>query len=152
MRLATTKKGNDMLISRRGFLKLISAALASGAVIPAIAKTRAPYVAEGEAVDYIGHHPGGFIGGQLVHKVETWDGVGYPVQCWNNAYGKHRALERYYDFDLANFVRDVPQGFWSMPGSKKYPNVHTWLREQRFGETVAEAMRHLNFVGVRMPA
>lgn len=141
-----------MFISRRGFLKLIGAALASGQTIPAIAKKRAPYVTEGEAVNYIGHCPGGFIGGQLVHKVEGWDGIGYPVQLCNNAYGKHRKLERYYDFDLANFVRDVPHGFWSMPGSAKYPNVHTRLREQRFGETVAEAMRHLNFAGTRNPA
>lgn len=141
-----------MKISRRGFLKLVGAALSSGAIIPAFAKTRAPYVAEGEVVSYIGHCPGGFVGGQLVHHIEAWDGVGYPVQCWNSAYGKSRALERYYDFDLANFVREVPHGFWSMPGSKKYPNVHTWLREQRFGETVAEAMRRLNFTSVRMPS
>lgn len=141
-----------MLISRRGFLKLISAALASGATIPAIAKTRNPYVSEGEAVSYIGHCPGGFIGSQLVHKVDPWDGFGYPVHLWNNAYGTRRATERYYDFDLSNFTRDVPHGFWSMPGSAKYPNVHTWMREQRFGETVAEAMRHLNFSGVRAPA
>ena len=106
-----------MLISRRGFLKLISAALASGATIPAIAKTRNPYVSEGEAVSYIGHCPGGFIGSQLVHKVDPWDGVGYPVHLWNNAYGTRRATERYYDFDLSNFTRDVPHGFWSMPGS-----------------------------------
>ena len=141
-----------MLISRRGFLKLIGSALASGATVPAFAKTRQPYVSKGEVVAYVGHCPGGFTGSQLVHEVEAWDGVGYPVQCWNNAYGTRRALERYYDFDLADFLREVPKDFWSMPGSKKYPNVHTWLREKRFGETVAEAMRHLNFAGVRMPA
>ena len=141
-----------MLISRRGFLKLIGAALAAGQTIPALAKNRAPYVFDGESVSYIGHCPGGFIGSMLVHKIEAWDGIGYPAQLWNNAYGKHRKLERYYDFDLANFVRDVPHGFWSMPGSAKYPNVHTWLREQRFGETVAEAIRHLNFYSSRSPA
>jgi len=42
--------------------------------------------------------------------------------------------------------------FETMPGSAKYPNVHTWLREQRFGETVAEAIRHLNFYSSRSPA
>lgn len=139
-----------MLISRRGFLKLIGAALASDATVPAFAKTRLPYVSEGEVASYIGHCPGGFIGGQLVHKIGPWDGVGYPVQCWKNAYGKNRTLERYYDFDLADFLREVPKGFWSMPGSDRYPNVHAWLREQRFGETVAEAMRNLNFAGVRI--
>ncbi len=142
-----------MLISRRGFLKLIGAAIASGATVPAFAKHRAPYVATGEVVDYIGHHPGGFCGGQLVHEVGQWDGVGYPVLSWNNAYGPRRALERYYDFDLANFRREVPSDFWHHPGARaKYPNVHTWVREQRFGETVVEAMRKLNFVGVWMPS
>ena len=141
-----------MMVSRRGFLKLIGAALAAGATIPAIAKNRMPYVSDGEVVGYIGHHPGGFIGCKLVHKVEPWDGVGYPVHLWTNAYGSNRKTERYYDFDLADFEREIPNGFWSLPGSKKYPNVHTWLREQRFGETVAEAMRHLNFYGVRNPA
>lgn len=58
-----------MLISRRGFLKLIGAAIAAGAAVPAFAKSRAPYVVAGEAVDYIGHHPGEFIGGQIVHEV-----------------------------------------------------------------------------------
>lgn len=142
-----------MLISRRGFLKLIGAAIASGATVPAFSKHRAPYVAAGEVVDYIGHHPGGFCGGQLVHEVGQWDGVGYPVLCWNTSYGPGRALERYYDFDLADFRREVPSGFWHHPGTRaKYPNVHTWIREQRFGETVVEAMRKLNFVGVRMPS
>lgn len=141
-----------MLISRRGFLKLIGAAIASGVAVPAFAKRRAPYVAVGEVVDYVGHHPGGFCGAQLVHEVGAWDGVGYPVSCWNNAYGKHKATERYYDFDLANFNRDVPRDFWHHASNRaKYPNVHTWMREQRFGETVAEAMRKLNFYGVQMP-
>lgn len=142
-----------MLISRRGFLKLIGAAIASGAVVPAFAKTRDPYVSKGDIASYVGHCPGGFTGGQLMHEVEAWDGIGYRVQCWNNALGQHRALERYFhDFDLADVNREIPTGFWSHPGSARYPNVHTWIREQRFGETVAEAMRKLNFVGVRMPA
>lgn len=142
-----------MLISRRGFLKLIGAAIAAGAAVPAFTKSRTPYVVAGEVVDYIGHHPGGFIGGQIVHEVGAWDGVGYPVLLWNNAYGPRRDLERYYDFDLANFTRDVPRDFWHHASNRaKYPNVHTWFREQRFGETVAEAMRKLNFVGVRMPS
>ena len=138
-----------MNITRRGFLKLIGFAIASGAVVPAFAKQREPYVIEGESVDWIGHSPGGFIGGQLVAQVEQFDGVGYPVRCWTNSFGRHKRIERYYDFDLSNFRRDVPAGFWSLPGSKKYPNVHTWVRVQRFGETVEEAMKQLNFVSLR---
>jgi hypothetical protein len=138
-----------MNISRRDFLRIIASAIATGTLVPAFAKQRAPYVLEGDVVDFVGRHPGGFIGGQLVHKVDDWDGVGYPVLCWTNGYGSGRTLERYYDFDLANFRREIPAQFWAMPGATKYPNVHTWLREQRFGETVSEAMEHLNFASFR---
>lgn len=141
-----------MLISRRGFLKLIGAAIASGATVPAFAKSRTPYVTAGEMVSYIGRSPGGFCGDQLVHEVSQWDGVGYPVLCWNNSYGPRRALERYYDFELANFRREVPHDFWHHHGNVvRYPNVHTFVREQRFGETVIEAMRKLNFTSVKLP-
>jgi len=103
-------------------------------------------------VSYIGPHPGGFCGSQLVHEVGQWDGVGYPVLCWNHAFGSKRALERYYDFDLVNFLREVPRDFWHhRPNVHRYPNVHTFVREKRFGETVVEAMQKLNFVGVKLP-
>jgi hypothetical protein len=141
-----------MNLSRRRFLKLVSAAIAAGATIPALAKHRAPYVRVGEGVSYIGHHPGGFAGSQIVHKIGQWDGVGYPVLLWNNALGRNRALERYYDFDLSDFFRDVPRDFWHHQAVReKYPNVHTWVREQRFGETMIEAMRKLNFVCIKPP-
>lgn len=74
----------------------------------------------------------------------------YPVQLWNNASGACRALERYYDFDLADFTRDVPRDFWhNKANARTYPNVHSWLRQQRFGESVEQAIRHLNFVSAR---
>lgn len=139
-----------MLISRRGFLKLIGSALAAGIPIPAFAEGRTPYVAAGEVVGYIGSSPGGFCGGQLVASVGEWDGVGYPVKCWNSAYGTARKLENYYDFDLANFGKSVPKDLWHHADNvRKYPNVHAYLREQRFGETVARAMKHLNHVSWR---
>lgn len=139
-----------MLISRRGFLKLIGTAVAAGAVVPAMTVGRAPYVSAGEVVDYIGRAPDGFIGGLVVHNVGAWDGAGYPVQCWNNSYPRRAEGACYYDFDLANFRREVPPGFWTLPGSKKYPNVHTWVRVQRFGESLAEAVQRLNFATIRV--
>ena len=138
-----------MNISRRGFLKLIGSLTASGIAVPAFAKQRNPYVSRGEAVSWVGHCPGGFIGSQIVVEIGDWDDVGFPVVCCNGSYRKDAELERHYDFDLSDLNRDVPKGFWSMVGSKKYPNVHTYVREQRFGETVVEAMKHLNFVSFR---
>lgn len=142
-----------LILTRRGFLGLMAAAAAAGVIVPALQLPRKPYITMDDwTVDYIGACPGGFIGSQVVHQIHDWDGHGYPVELWNQGYGPHRATERYYDFDLANFNRELPPRFWSTHSMKEVPNVHTWLRTQRFGETVAQAMDHLKFVGVRLPA
>jgi len=137
------------MITRRELLKLIALAPAAGIVIPALEFPRDPYVRVGDIADYLGHRPGGFIGGQKVHAVLPWDGVGYSVQTWNNAFGPARALETYYDVDLADLRNEIPPKFWHNHSTKQYPNVHTWLRMQRYGETREQAIRALNFVGIR---
>ncbi len=137
-----------MLLSRRSFLAFLGAAAAAGIVVPALDKLRQPYVSKADGtVSYIGRHPGGFMGSQVVQEVHPWDGHGFPVDLWNSAIGKHRALERYYDFDLANFRREIPRDFWHNGAHREFRNVHTWLRTQRFGESIEEAMAHLNFYG-----
>ena len=143
------------MTTRRTFLSILASIPGFAALLPAIPalkKGRAPYMSVGDGVSYIGHCPGGFGGTQVVESVGPWDGTGYPVQTWNNAYGSHRALDTYYDFDLSDFRKDVPAGFWhSQRNRSRYPNVHTYVREQRFGEHVTQAMKHLNFQGVQLP-
>ena len=137
------------MLTRRSFLKLIGIATAAGAVVPALQFGREPYVIKGELVDYIGaRRPGGFIGSCSVVEVHPWDGVGYPVDVRPNTFGRADERERYYDADLANMQREVPAKFWHAPANRKYPNVHTFIRVQRFGETLEQAVRHLNFYGV----
>lgn len=138
----------SLAISRRVFLKLFATATAAGVLVPAMEINRKPYVTPGETVNWVGKGPSGmsFTGGKLVQEVLPWDGVGYPVKLHNGCYGKSAELEEYYDFDLANFNREIPDKFWwSESNRKKYNNVHTYLREQRFGETTAEAVSNLNF-------
>jgi len=58
--------------------------------------------------------------------------------------------ETYCDVDLSEFNRDVPSGFWGIDGNQeKYPNVHTYVRMQRYGESIEEAITQLNFAGTR---
>ncbi len=141
-----------MNITRRGFLKFI-ASLPVALAVPAFSKTRSPYVVTGEGVDYIGSRRTGqptFIGSCLVDSIGEFDGVGYPVVLMNQSYGPARAPEgTFYDFDLSNFNRDVPKHFWHDPENvRRYPNVHTYVREQRFGESVVQAIEKLNFATI----
>lgn len=135
-----------MRITRRVFLKLIAAAAAVGNVPLAFSSTRDPYVRAGECVNYIGRSPGGFIGSVVVHEVGEWDGAGYPVRAWvSGCYGSHKEWVTYYDHQLCNFLREVPPDFWHRQENWRYPNIHTWVRIQRYGETMDEAIKNLNF-------
>lgn len=138
------------MLTRRSFLKLIGIAAASAVVVPAVQIGRQPYVFEGELVSYIGHHPGGFAGGCSVAKVHPWDGCGFPVDVRNNCFGSHAGLVRYYDADLADMSRELPERFWHNPAHDRFPNVHTYIRMKRFGESMHEAIQHLNFVSPRV--
>ncbi|MFI8748864.1 hypothetical protein ACIGG6_02495 [Vreelandella lionensis] len=138
-------------LSRRRFLQLLGALFASGVRVPALAMGREPYVQLGDVVSYIGPRGEGsnsFMGGQSVRAVHPWDGTGYPVDVDNNCFGSHRALERYYDFELSDFCRDVPAKFWHSEENRRlYNNVHTYVRAKRFGESIDEAVKALNFAG-----
>ena len=105
---------------------------------------RNPYVIEGDVVSYIGSAPNGYTGARIVKETHNWDGRGYPVDLWTNSYPSK--IETFYDFDLVNFNRELPNRFWyNTDNVKKYPNVHTYMRVKRFGETRKQAILHLNF-------
>jgi len=145
------KRRIDML-SRRSFLKIAGISLAAiGLPVKVKANdiVREPYVKKGEVVSWIGMCPGGFTGGQIVEEVRPWDGTGYPVITRNNSYGPRAATEPYYDQDLCNFNRETPMRFWANPKNKKYPNLHTYVRCKRFGETIEQAKQHLNFYSLQ---
>lgn len=133
------------LISRRTFLKGLAAlAVTCGVKLSAFSGTRDPYVAVGDIVNYIGPSPG-FVGGQIVVSVMPFDGAGYPVVTVVNGFSSRLVEETYYDIDLANFQTEVPVDFWHEKSNSIYPNVHTWLRMKRYGETIKEAILKLNF-------
>lgn len=139
-----------MILNRRSFLKLAGAATASGLIIPAWVPPREPYVRVGQVVDYIGPHPGGFIGGEIVRAVGEWDRIGYPVTLMLNTYPRQPRPERIYDFDLCVFREEVPDDFWRHEVNQRlYNNIHTYVRTKRFGESISEAVAKLNFVASR---
>ncbi len=133
-------------ITRRSFLKLAGAAAAAGILVPAWTPPRKPYVANGQAVDYIGRAGGGFIGGTLVHSVGEWDQIGYPVIVLDQGFPSRPTSRPIYDLDLCLLRDEVPADFWHHQGNRDlYPNVHTYVRVKRFGQTIAQAIESLNF-------
>ena len=131
-------------MKRRSFIKgLMALALSQGLKVPAFALNREPYVStDSDVVNYIGPCPGGFCGGQIVTHVDKWDGIGYPVTLYSNSFPPKKEI--YYDFDLSDLNKDVPDKFWWNPENEKYPNVHTYVRMQRFGESIEEAIIKMN--------
>lgn len=138
------------ILTRRSFLKLAVAAAAAQIIVPAWTPPRDPYVKVDWYVDYIGRHPGGFIGSARVLDVGAWDSIGYPVTLEDPIYmycRERRPLtQRIYDFDLCILREEYPPHIWHHEENRRrYPNVHTYVRTKRFGESIADAIRSLNF-------
>lgn len=135
-------------LSRRRFLQIASAAAVVGVVAPALAAPRDPYVVAGEDVSFIGlalHPEPTFIGGALVREVLPWDGVGFPCVLSSGGSTNANMAHRFYDADLCNFRRELPERFWhDASRAVKYPNVHAYVREQRYGEPVTVMLAKMN--------
>lgn len=145
-----------MKITRREFIALSSAtaAVVAGASPSFTApEVRSPYVETGESVDSIIWHlwddprnPAPF-GPLFVNEVLPWDGNGYPIVLMRCGW---RAEDReffrgFYDFEWSNLRRDVPDRFWHDRGNvRRYPNVHSYVREQRFGEHPSVMRRRMS--------
>ncbi len=139
-----------MELSRRRFIQIASASAAIGFISPALAAPRNPYVIVGEAVSFIGlakHPEPTFTGTNVVREVYDWDGVGYPCDVAYSFFGKSPS-QRIYDADLCDFRKELDTEvttFWQRPGMRKYPNVHAYVREKRFGEPVSFMLERLGY-------
>lgn len=130
-----------MLIERRSFLRgLFSVPIAIG--LPAIAEPRVlqrePYVRVGEYVDCISlnlYPQPVFTGTARVVEIGEWNGKFYPCVV-NTSVERDVDLLPFPDHDLCSFLDEVPRGFWGMPGNwGRFPNVHSFVRFKRFGES-----------------
>lgn len=133
-----------MKLSRRALLGAIAATPLLPAVVSA-APLRAPYVEKDDDVSSIIWHiwedqrerpP---VGPLFVHEVLPWDGNGYPIVMYRAGWRveDREFVHGYYDFEFSQLRRDVPKYFWHDPANADYPNVHSYVREQRFGEPPA---------------
>jgi hypothetical protein len=99
---------------------------------------RKPYVRRGQVVDYIGlergTHTQSFIGGKIVMKVGEWcpNWQGYLVWLCENGIiiGEH-----YLDTNLCCFHEEVDPGFWRLPISRGFKNLHEFVRWRRKVDT-----------------
>lgn len=142
----------DLILDRRAFIGLAGA-------LPLLkptfaASTRDPYVVLDEYVDSIIWHlwddprnpaPTGPL---YVTGIQPWDGHGYPIRLtkcgWRVEDRQH--FFGFYDFEWVNFRRELPDRFWEIPGHpERYPNVHSFIREQRFGESPAVMRERMEF-------
>lgn len=132
--------------SRRLFIQSVAALVGSAVVTPTLALGRKPFVIEGEMVDSLVWHmwdkPAAPLGSLSVAKILPWDGVGYPIILRKHGWRAEDAEDftGWYDFEWSNLRRDVPPNFWHTHTTDQYPNVHAYVREQRFGES-PEVMR-----------
>lgn len=131
-----------MDITRRKFLILATSAAAAGLVVPAFCPPREPYVRVNTFVDYIGLHLHPlplFIGSARVMEIHPWDGVGYPVTLEDGGYWplpRPAMKHRFYDSDLSVMRDEYPPGIWhDQTNRERYPNVHAYIREKRYGES-----------------
>lgn len=107
------------------------------------APVRKPYVQVDEWVDSIIWHlwddprnpaPTGPL---YVSEIKEWDGIGYPITLTSTGWRIEDRVPHYgfYDFEWVNFRRELPDRFWADPSRvERYPNVHSYIREKRFGE------------------
>lgn len=128
-------------LSRRSFLRgLFTAPIVVGApelLVARPALPREPYVKAGTTVSYVGlalHPAPTFTGSRIVMEILPWNGRFYPVVLDTNGYRTPRDTETFPDHDLSDFRAEVPDRFWSAHSFDEWPNVHAWVRHQRYGE------------------
>ena len=129
------------MINRREFLAVAAAAAMP---LPALAlPPRTPFLEVGDHVDFLYfedwerlRYP--HFGPPFVAAIGAWNGSSYEVslEVWS-----HRDRTEYFtgfDSEWCMFRKEVPDFSWAKPGmSERYPNIHAYVREKRFGEDPA---------------
>lgn len=128
-----------MKLNRRNFIVGAAIAPTVALVNPSFAtEIRKPFVEVGERVDFLyfedWNRPFQPISiSVLVAHVGEWNGTSYNIVLDDSS----PIFPRFWDgidSEWCNFRKEVPNFRWSDVEPNKYPNIHSYIREKRFGE------------------
>lgn len=132
-----------MQISRRQLMVGAGAFSASGLLpLSAESAVREPFLKEGDLVHSIVWHiwdhplnPGPF-GTTRVESVGAWDGIGYPIVLAGPPlpFLENVRVLGFYDHEWSSLREEVPD-WYDDPGHEPFPNIHSYVRWRRFGES-----------------
>lgn len=125
-----------MQLNRRKFI-IGSIAIAT-LPVPAIAvPARDPFVEVGDGVSFLyfedwtrPFQPNGPLD---VEAVGAWNGDHYPISLRRFDHGNVVYFDA-IDSEWVMFRKEVPEFSWADHSDGRYPNIHAYVREKRFGE------------------
>jgi len=126
-----------MQITRRVFTSsMVAAALIA---LPSVAFSfREPFVSVGDDVSFLNFEDWSrprqpSIVSAFVEHIGEWDGQSYPI-ILSHLRGRGSEYWDAIDAEWCIFRREVPDFHWRDVSAARYPNIHSFVREKRFGE------------------
>lgn len=128
-----------MIINRRNFIVGAAIAPTVAFVNPAFAsETRKPFVEKGNIVDFLYFEewerplqPRSI--GVVVAHVGKWNGSSYNIVLKDSSHVSSDYWDG-IDAEWCTFHKEVPDFRWDKVEPNKYRNIHSYVREKRFGE------------------
>lgn len=125
-----------MKLNRRQFIA--STVAASVVSAPTLAAVRKPFVQEGMSVSFLYFEdwtrpmqPDGISA--IVERIGNWNGSAYPIVLSVYSHPERRYWDG-IDSEWCCFREEFPDFSWRTVSSDVYPNIHSYVREKRFGE------------------
>ena len=138
-----------MHITRRAFIaSTVAAALLP---LPSLAlPSRSPFVEVGDDVSFLYFEDWSrpmqpTTISAFVEHVGEWDGRAYPIVLSRHYLGSGFEFWDAIDAEWSMFRKEIPDFHWRNVRCDRYPNIHSFVREKRFGEdprAVSAQMRH----------
>ena len=125
-----------MRLNRRQFIA--SAVAVSVIPTPTLAAVRKPFVRKGMSVSFLyfedwsrPHQPQTISAN--VERIGDWNGSAYPIVLSEYSHPARTYWDG-IDSEWCCFREEFPDFSWKNVSSDVYPNIHSYVREKRFGE------------------